>query len=172
MEGRGPRMVSPIAAMFQRPAQRRRRKRDLEILAPTGLRDESFRTVGGISQWVTVRGHDHANPILLVTHGGPGSPYTPFNSWIGSWERTFTVAQWDQRGAGHTFIRSGAPDLSLEQIVADGRELAESLMRTYGRTLVVMGSSVGSLIASMMARAALHLSSAPVLSNRLVPVHG
>lgn len=162
-------MVSPIAAMFQRPAQRRRRKRDLEILAPTGLRDESFRTVGGISQWVTVRGHDHANPILLVTHGGPGSPYTPFNSWIGSWERTFTVAQWDQRGAGHTFIRSGAPDLSLERIVADGVELAESLVSTFGRPLVLMGSSVGSLTASLMARNAPHLFSSLVLANVLGP---
>lgn len=162
-------MVSPIAAMFRRPTQRRRRKRDLEILAPTGIRDESFRTVGGISQWVTVRGHDQMNQMLLVIHGGPGSPYTPFNSWIGSWERSFTVVQWDQRGAGHTFIRSGAPHLSLQRIVADGIELAEILVNTHGRPLVLMGSSVGSLTASLMARNAPHLFSSLVLANVLGP---
>lgn len=162
-------MVNPVMAMFRRPAQRRRRRSALEIIASAGVREESFRTVGGIPQWVTVRGHDKANQVLLIIHGGPGSPYTPFNSWISEWEQSFTVVQWDQRGAGHTFIRSGAPDLSLQQIVADGLELAESLMRTYGRPLVVMGSSVGSLIASMMARAAPHLFSALVLSNILGP---
>lgn len=162
-------MVSPIMAMFNRPAQRSQRRRDLEIIAPPGVREESFSTLGGIPQWVTIRGQDQANPILLVVHGGPGSTYTPFNSWITAWERSFTVVQWDQRGAGHTYIRSGAPSLTLQRIVADGLELAESLIRTYGRPLVLMGSSVGSLTASLMARTAPHLFSTLVLSNVLAP---
>lgn len=160
-------MVSPIMAMVNRPAQRRQRRRNLEISVPPGIREEAFRTLGGIPQWVTIRGQDRSNPLLLVVHGGPGSTYTPFNSWIAVWERLFTVVQWDQRGAGHTFIRSGAPDLSLRRIVEDGLELAESLIRHYRRPLVLMGSSVGSLTASLMARSAPNLFSALVLSNVL-----
>lgn len=162
-------MVSPIMAMLNRPAQRRRRRRELEIIAPPGVREESFWTLGGVPQWITIRGQDQTNPLLLVVHGGPGSTYTPFNSWIPTWERSFTVVQWDQRGAGHTFIRSGAPDLSVRRIVDDGLELAETLTGTHGRPLILMGSSVGSLIASLMARAAPQLFSALTLSNVLAP---
>src|SRR5690625_1585913 len=125
-------MVNPIMAMLNRPAERRRRRRALAIIAPAGVQKESFWTLGGVPQWVTIRGRDHANPVLLVVHGGPGSTYTPFNSWITAWEQSFTVVQWDQRGAGHTFLRSGAPELSLQRIVEDGLELAEALIRTYG----------------------------------------
>src|SRR5699024_5719056 len=150
-------MVNPVMAMFRRPAQRRRRRSALEIIASAGVREESFRTVGGIPQWVTVRGHDKANQVLLIIHGGPGSPYTPFNSWLSEWEQSFTVVQWDQRGAGPTFIRSGAPDLSLQQIVADGLELAESLLRTIG---------------AMMAGSAADSCSAVALSDILGPDSG
>ena len=57
--------------------------------------------VGGIKQWISVRGKDRRNPILLFVHGGPGSPMMPA-SWLfqGPWEEYFTVVQWDQRGAG------------------------------------------------------------------------
>ena len=162
-------MVNPVMAMFRRPAQRRRRRGALALIPSEGVREETFQNLGGIPQWVTIRGHDKENPVLLVVHGGPGSPYTPFNSWVSRWEESFTVVQWDQRGAGHTFIRSGATDLSLHRIVEDGLELAESLLRTYQRPIVVLGSSVGSLTASLMARAAPQLFSTLVLSNVLAP---
>src|SRR5699024_11682067 len=93
----------------------------------------------------------------------------PFKAWITAWEQSFTVVQWDQRGAGHTFLRSGAPELSLERIIEDGLELAESLMRISDRPLMLMGSSVGSLLASLMAHNAPELFSALVLTNVLAP---
>lgn len=145
-------MVNPMIAMARRPSERARNRRRLEITGPGTIREERFVPLGGIQQWVTIRGHDVANPLLLILHGGPGSAYTPFNSWLGSWEREFTVVQWDQRGAGKTFLRTGtAPDLSLERLVADGIELAGSLVARFNRPMVLMGSSVGSLIGAIMA---------------------
>jgi pimeloyl-ACP methyl ester carboxylesterase len=121
-----------------------------------GIAREEWFDLGGKPQWVTLRGARSDNPILLVVHGGPASPYIPFNPQLGPWERDFTVVQWDQRGAGRTFIRNGAdPDLSVEQIAADGVELARRLRAEYPQVpIVVMGSSVGTVIARRMVEAA------------------
>ncbi|MEV6866063.1 alpha/beta hydrolase [Streptosporangium subroseum] len=132
------------------------------------MREERFLQIGGIEQWVTIRGQNTANPLLLIIHGGPGSPYTPFNSWLGTWEAEFTVVQWDQRGSGRSFIRSGetAPaDLSLQRLVEDGLELAQHLRERFQQPLVLMGSSVGSLIGAIMAKRQPELFAAYMAAN-------
>lgn len=161
-------MANPIVAMIRRPYERHRNRRRLEISGPGTIREERFVPLGGIEQWVTIRGHDTANPLLLILHGGPGSSYTPFNPWLGEWEREFTVVQWDQRGGGKTFLRTeDAPYLSLERLVADGIELAESLVARIERPILLMGSSVGSLLAAIMVKRRPELFSAYVAANVL-----
>jgi len=36
------------------------------------IEEASFVKVGGIEQWVTIRGDDDRKPVLLLLHGGPG----------------------------------------------------------------------------------------------------
>ncbi len=74
----------------------------LRIRSAHGMADERFARIGGIDQWIGIRGEDRDNPVLLVIHGGPGSSYGIFTPVIRSWEKHFTVVQWDQRGAGRT----------------------------------------------------------------------
>jgi predicted alpha/beta-fold hydrolase len=74
------------SARAQNPAQR--------------LEEASFVTIGGIEQWVTIRGDDRRNPVLLLLHGGPGDVQSPFVSTYAPYERDFVLVQWDQRGAG------------------------------------------------------------------------
>src|ERR1700686_1240505 len=38
---------------------------------PAGINEKLFVPVGGIDQWITIRGQDRANPVLLLLHGGP-----------------------------------------------------------------------------------------------------
>jgi pimeloyl-ACP methyl ester carboxylesterase len=40
-----------------------------------------------------------ATPVLLLLHGGPGFPMSFMAPAFASWERDFTLVQWDQPGA-------------------------------------------------------------------------
>lgn len=115
--------------------------------------EATFITLGGLDQYVTIHGDRRSNPILLVVHGGPGDPQSPFRAEYSAYEHDFTVVQWDQRGAGKTFgrYRDKTPSLTLEQIVADGVELAQYLTRHLAQSRVlVLGHSWGSVVATEM----------------------
>lgn len=67
------------------------------------VHEAGFITIGGIEQWVVVDGADCGNPVVVMVHGGPGNPNTPFaRNLFGDWENDFTIVQWDQRGSGKT----------------------------------------------------------------------
>ena len=44
----------------------------MRIATPNGIDEALFVEIGGAPQWVTIRGQDRANPVVLVLHGGPG----------------------------------------------------------------------------------------------------
>ncbi len=57
--------------------------------------------INGMKQWISVRGKDRTNPILLWLHGGPGSAQMPMaHHFDQELEKHYTVVHWDQRGAG------------------------------------------------------------------------
>jgi pimeloyl-ACP methyl ester carboxylesterase len=123
----------------QKPAQR--------------IEEASFITIGGIEQWVTVRGDDRRHPILLLLHGGPGDVESPLVPTFAPYERDFVLVQWDQRGAGATFARNGAAGVTLERLIADGIDLAQQLRTRFPQApLILFGHSFGSIIATGMAR--------------------
>jgi len=121
---------------------------------PTARIDQtSFVLLGGLEQWISIRGDDRSNPVLLVVHGGPGEAQWPQAEIYKPWEKAFTVVQWDQRGAGHTFGRYGTktPDVTLDRISKDGGELAEYLCRQLGKKkIIVLGHSWGVIVATRM----------------------
>src|SRR5262245_1688586 len=66
-----------------------------KISTPEGIEALEEVTIGGSRQWTSIRGLNRANPVLLMIHGGPGSPTMPI-SWAFQtpWEDFFTVVQW------------------------------------------------------------------------------
>ena len=104
--------------------------------AARGIDQSTFVPLGGLDQWISIRGEDRRNPVLLVVHGGPGEAQWPYADHYRAWEKHFTVVLWDQRGAGHTYGRYGAktPDMTLDRISQDGLELADYLRRSLGKT--------------------------------------
>lgn len=44
--------------------------------SPYGIEESGFARIGGIDQWISIRGEDHRNPVILELHGGPPAPPT------------------------------------------------------------------------------------------------
>jgi pimeloyl-ACP methyl ester carboxylesterase len=145
-------MVTPLlVALAYRRLRQRRAARAMAITAPPGIVAEEFVCLGGVAQWIGIRGRDRDNPLLLILHGGPGMPYAPFAPRLRSWEEHFTLVQWDRRGVGKTLGRNGKPgcgEMSFQRMVDDAIELCEELLRRFPRSrLVVLSSSMGTLVA-------------------------
>lgn len=137
------------------------RKRNTDAYAvksPAGIDEASFVRIGGIEQWITIRGQNRANPVLLFLHGGPGDVTSPWGyAYFAPWYTQFTVVEWDQRGAGRTLRKSGpsiAPTITVDRLVDDGIELSDYLRKHLGKEKIfIVGHSFGSTIGTLMARA-------------------
>src|SRR6204780_4661359 len=115
---------------------------ETQAIAAGGISELKTVDIGGIKQWISIRGNNPANPILLFIHGGPGSPMMP-ESWVFQrpWEDFFTVVQWDQRGSGKTFSASGRQSdksMTLEQMQADAEQLIDLLRQSYGKKKIFL----------------------------------
>ena len=127
--------------------------RDLgRIVAPQGVQEAYAARIGGIDQWLNVRGQDRDNPVILFVHGGPASPITP-SQWQFQrpLEEYFTLVNYDQRGAGRTYSRtlpdSYAGTIRIERYVDDAIEIAEYVRQRYSkRKLILMGHSWGTVV--------------------------
>jgi pimeloyl-ACP methyl ester carboxylesterase len=153
--------AAPAAADAPRPFSRddaRAIVRDARrIVAPNGIEELRQVELGGVPQWISVRGRDRRNPILLFIHGGPASTEMP-TSWLyqSAWEDFFTVVQWDQRGAGKTAAttdnRAVMASVTVERMTEDGEELVAWLRKTYGkRRIFVLAHSWGTVIGLQLA---------------------
>jgi pimeloyl-ACP methyl ester carboxylesterase len=129
----------------------------------TKLNEKSYVVIGGIKQWVTIKGDNCVNPVVLFVHGGPGNPMSLFaDDLYKDWEHEFTIVQWDQRSAGKTFEANQksseiTPEdlaknkLSLPLIAADGIEVAEHLRKALKKDkIIITGASWGSAVAVKM----------------------
>jgi pimeloyl-ACP methyl ester carboxylesterase len=119
-----------------------------------GIAEKGYRRLGGVDQWVMIRGEDVSNPPLICLHGGPGFSETWLLRYFNaSLEHSFTVIYWDQRGAGKSFHRGIAKSsMTVEQFIADLNELVDLVCARLGqRTVVIFGHSWGSTLGALYA---------------------
>jgi len=123
------------------------------IQTPQGIASLEAVKLGGVKQWILIRGQDASNPVLLFLHGGPGSPEMPFEHYFGPrLEEHFVVVHWDQRGAGKS-LHPGIPkdSMTIGQFVSDARELVELLRKRFGaEKIYLMGHSWGTIIGTSL----------------------
>jgi pimeloyl-ACP methyl ester carboxylesterase len=129
------------------------------MVSDHGIETQLAIPVNGTRQWISVRGNDARNPILLFLHGGPASPDMPL-AWTFQtpWEDYFTVVQWDQRGAGKTYAANDpakvAAGMTIAGMTADAEQVVTYLRRTYGKKKIfLLGHSWGSVLGVRLARA-------------------
>jgi pimeloyl-ACP methyl ester carboxylesterase len=131
------------------PASQRGRPRDsVSKRCPGG--NVRYVKIGGIDQWIQIRGEDRDNPVILFVHGSPGGSTIPISSGWQPWEKYFTIVQWEQRGAGRTFRTTGesiAATMILAQMIRDGVEVAEYLrVHLHKNRIILIGHSWGSFL--------------------------
>jgi pimeloyl-ACP methyl ester carboxylesterase len=129
-----------------------------KIVSPSGVEELLKIDVNGCAQWLSIRGRDRHNPVLLYIHGGPGSPTMP-EAWTfqSPWEDYFTVVQWDQRGAGKTYASNDpaliAPTMTGAQMIADTEYVVRYLLEHLGKKkLFALGHSWGSYLGLELVR--------------------
>ena len=137
---------------------RERNARDYAITAPNGIDEAKYVEIGGIQQWITIRGEDRNNPVLLFLHGGPGDATNPWGyAGFRRWLKAFTVVQWDQRGAGRTLGKNSAASaatITVARMTQDGIELAELLRKSLHQDkIILVGHSWGSALGVFMVKA-------------------
>jgi pimeloyl-ACP methyl ester carboxylesterase len=117
--------------------------------SPRPIAEEGFVSIGGIEQWVAIRGHDRSRTAILFLHGGPCDVQSPHLSAFAPWEERYVVAQWDQRGSGKTFEKGGpsTPNMDFTQIAQDAVEVAQHVLRRLkARKLILVGHSWGAIV--------------------------
>jgi pimeloyl-ACP methyl ester carboxylesterase len=137
---------------------RDRNARDYAITSPNGIDEARYMEIGSVQQWVTIRGEDRKNPVVLFLHGGPGDATNPWaHAVFRPWQKHFTVVQWDQRGAARTLGRNGrslAETITIDRMAQDGIELAQALRKLLGQDkIILVGHSWGSILGVFMAKA-------------------
>jgi len=149
-------LVSVGSGLGYRAYRQHQLEKILTIPTANGVDEGMFVRIGGVDQWITIRGRDRENPVLLILHGGPGGATSAFALDTVSWEAEFTLVQWDQRGAGKTFGKSGplGQGVTIERMAQDGIEVAEFVRdHLHKRRIILLGISWGSILGIHMVKA-------------------
>ena len=116
---------------------------------PASIAEIHHLRLGGLDQWVMIRGESVANPLLILLHGGPGFPEARLIRYFNaSLDKSFIVVYWDQRGTNKSFNRRiPRSSMTLEQFIADLDELIDVLRTRFGKDKVaIYGHSWGSVL--------------------------
>ena len=108
--------------------------------------------IGGVDQYILIRGNDSSLPVLLFLHGGPAMPAMYLaHAFQRNLEKEFVVVQWDRRGAGKSYREDISGTLTTEQLVADTVELTNVLRaRFHQDKIYIVGHSWGTYLGMLV----------------------
>jgi len=118
------------------------------------IAEERMITLGGVEQYVLIRGENTRNPLLVFVHGGPGMTATPFLRMHNhDLEKDFVVVYWEQRGTNNSYFEDLQPEsMTIDQITNDLGELVDQLTDEFGQQKVLLlGHSWGTVPALVYA---------------------
>ncbi len=168
-------VLAVIAALGYRAVWQHRIANAVKITSPNGIDEAKFIEIHGAEEWITIRGDNRDNPVILFLHGGPSEANSPFIDFYTPFEKEFVFVQWDQPGAGITYIKAGdhQPKLTLDSMVADGIAVAENVRRELHQPKVILiGQDWGGLLGLRMVKQRPDLFAAFVGTGQIVSMLG
>ena len=104
--------------------------------------------LNGSEQWITIRGQDMNNPILLnLGMGGPGGGGFATRSLFEPLEKDFVVVSWDEPGTGKSYNAVPFSTLNKKRFVEDAHALTLYLRERFNQEKIyVYGVSWTSIL--------------------------
>ncbi len=104
--------------------------------------------LNGRTQWISIRGWDKSNPVLLFLAGGPGgSQLAAVRYELAELEKHFVVVTWDQPGSGKSYYAEKTANITVDTYVQDGHALTEYLKKRFSQEKIyLVGESWGSAL--------------------------
>lgn len=112
--------------------------------------------LNGHKEWISIRGKDSRNPVLLFLAGGPGGTQIAAARYsLEELEEHFVVVNWDQPGSGKSYNAVPKNELTVDTYINDGIALTDLLRKRFGtEKIYLMGESWGSALGIFLADAA------------------
>lgn len=105
-------------------------------------------TLNGSEQWITIRGQNVDNPVLLnLGMGGPGGGGFATRTLFEPLEAHFVVVSWDEPGTGKSYNAVPLEALTPERFVQDAHALTQMLRARFDEDKIyVYGTSWTSIL--------------------------
>jgi pimeloyl-ACP methyl ester carboxylesterase len=168
-------VLAVIAALSYRAVWQHRIANTVKITSPDGIDEAKFIDINGAQEWITIRGQNKGNPVILFLHGGPSEANSPFVEFYTPFEKDFVFVQWDQPGAGKTYIRAGShqPKLTIESMAADGIAVARYVENELRKPrIILIGQDWGGVLGVRMIEQRPDLFAAFVGTGQIVGMRG
>jgi pimeloyl-ACP methyl ester carboxylesterase len=105
--------------------------------------------INGIKHFITIKGADSHNPVILFFHGGPGRSLMPYaEGFTKRLEEKFVVVQWDQRETGETLKLNSSPEkVTVDLLKSDALGMVKYLLKEFKhKKLYLVSHSWGSVM--------------------------
>lgn len=108
--------------------------------------------LNGRKEWISIRGENKENPILLFLAGGPGgSQMAAVRYDLAALEDSFIVVNWDQPGSAKSYSANKGKDITLDTYLEDGVELTKYLINRFSKEKIyLVGESWGSALGLLL----------------------
>ena len=144
------------ALLWAREVLQQHLTRTYSVKDPKGIEELKPVKIGGVDQWLHIRGRNRNNPVLLYLHGGPGSPFIGLmDAFMRPWEDYFTIVYWDQRQTGKSYYPADDENepLTVDRFIKDTEEVIQYLRHQFNQDkLFVLGASWGSVLGMHMVK--------------------
>lgn len=109
--------------------------------------------LNGRTEWISIRGNNQDNPVLLFLAGGPGgSQMAAVRYDLAELEKHFVVVNWDQPGSAKSYHAARGENITVDTYIEDGIALSRYLCERFQQEKIfLVGESWGSALGIFMA---------------------